>query len=331
MVIIETFARSLSPMKPLSLHQFVAILAIASFPMTARAIVTGPYTPDATTAHLWHLDETAGASATVNAISGKNGLIAIDGNPATANPLPVNTTVLGAAGALGFGNAASISAGDLGLGYDGNGSGSYNPEVSGTNFGVDAVSTSSFMGANGAFTLEALVNLPSRTSAAAREIIGMDNSGALDGGRPFQFVITSTGTLRFREFANNVTFELAIPTTGPDAFQANTWFHAAYTYDGEGTGTLYWTLLDPSRTLASVLATNSSLLDMPASSATLVIGNENRNVFGEGLLGEIDEVRISSEARGADDFVFVPEPSSALLLAAGGLVMARRRTSRRGS
>ena len=262
-------------------------------------------------------------------MAGKNPLIAVDGNPATANPLPLSGSILGASGSLGFGNAASISAGDLGLGYDGNGSGSYNPEVSTTNFGADAISTASFMGPDGAFTLEALVNLPSLTSGVNREIIAMDNSG-LNAERPFQFVITGAGALRYRGFANNATFELAIPTTGPDAFQADTWFHAAFTYDGFGNGTLYWTLLDSGRLEASVLATTTTLLDMPENSAPLIIGNENRAVFGEGLLGKVDEVRISDVARGADEFVFVPEPSSALLLGIGALALMRRGRARSG-
>src|SRR5688572_5423180 len=200
----ERFPGSISSMKPSAFARFFVTSALLAIPLTARADLTGPYSPDANTVYLWHFDEAAGATSAASAVAGQNSLIAVDGNPATANPLPLSTSILGAGGSLGFGNAASISAGDLGLGYDGNGNGSFNPDISAANLGADVISTSSFMALNGAFTLEALVSLTSLTSTANREIISMENSSGTSTDRPFQFVITTTGSLRFREFASNV-------------------------------------------------------------------------------------------------------------------------------
>lgn len=300
-------------------------LALGGAAASARAAITGPYAPDAQTVHLWHLDETAGATAFANAVAGQNTLRGVDGAPVT-NPLP-SVSIAGSLGAVGFGNAVTIAAIDHGLGYDGNGNGAYNPDQSSTNFGADALSTSTLTGADGAFTLEALIKLDSYTGAVNREIISMDNSGGTTA-RGFQFVITADGKLRFREFGNNVTFEQQIPTSGDNAFAANTWFHTAYVYNGNGLGTLYWTLLDGSRIEASVLGTVAGLNDLPANTAPIVIGNDSRAAFGEALFGSVDEVRISSAARGATEFIFIPEPHSAALLSAGLFLLGRRARSR---
>jgi hypothetical protein len=61
------------------------------------------------------------------------------------------------------------------------------------------------------------------------------------------------------------------------------------------------------------------------------IGNEARSTGNESenFLGQVDEVRISGVARGPGEFIFVPEPSTFGLLAAGALgLLARRRRSR---
>ena len=49
-----------------------------------------------------------------------------------------------------------------------------------------------------------------------------------------------------------------VPITGPDAIVSNSWYHVAVSYNGiastAGDVKIYWTLLDPSRTVANRLA-----------------------------------------------------------------------------
>ena len=108
-----------------------------------------------------------------------------------------------------------------------------------------------------------------------------------------------------------------IPTTGPDGFVANEWFHVAVTYDGN-TNTadnlkLYWPRVDPSRTAANLISSGLNLTDDGGAATSIFgVGNDFRT-SGTGntnnLEGLIDEVRISNIARGADDFLFAPPPS----------------------
>src|SRR6266850_757600 len=95
------------------------LLFTALLPAMAPAIVVGPYTPDANTVLLFHLDEAALATTTVNAggtIAAGTNAVTFRTNGATASSanLTTDTTILGAAGASGFvfgnfGNAAWIT------------------------------------------------------------------------------------------------------------------------------------------------------------------------------------------------------------------------------
>jgi hypothetical protein len=151
-------------------------------------------------------------------------------------------------------------------------------------------------------------------------------------GRPFQFRIDQLGinaggsTDAKLEF-NNVgvspgapLFAL-IPTTGPNAINNTDWFHVAAAYNGEDDAannfTFYWTKLSASTTQANALTTVNGagveptdwMSDLVAVAHDFAIGGESRNNgtgFGEGenFFGQIDEVRISSVARTADQFLF---------------------------
>lgn len=285
-----------------------AVLALLPFADPAAGAVTGPYTPDAATVHLFHLDEAAGATAAANSGSSTRSLLAYDGSAVPANASaaqPPATAVLGAAGySAAFGNAADISSAVLGLGLDADGSGGFQP---GTTTSPDSVAHSSLAGADGSFTLEALVRLPAITGAA-REIVSTDSSQA---NRGFQFRINSAGQLEFNFISGGGSAALAaIPVSGPHAFAPDEWFHAAMAYDGPaGTTTFYWTRLSASADKANAIGGSAGETTTGSVTGPLVIGNEGRAASGEGLLGRIDEVRVSSIARTADDFLFHADDS----------------------
>ncbi len=270
--------------------------------------MTGPYAVDADTVHLFHMDEAAGASSASNSFPGGRLLISFNGTgiPATnTSAQPTLTTLLGSAGAVGFGNAANVSATSQGLGLDANNSGAFQPgttgDGAGNSNGPDAITQSSLAGASGSFTVEALVRLPAITGPS-REIISTDSSGA---NRGFQFRINGSGELEFN-FIKTAAAGVAvtIPLSGPHGFVANEWFHAAVAFNGtNGSCNFFWTRLAETSDAANSIGIRTEATDATVT-GPLVIGNEGRGSSGEGLLGMIDEVRISKVARTASQFLF---------------------------
>lgn len=276
-------------------------------PPLASGALRGPYAPDAATVHLFHLDEAAGTTTAVNAVSGGAPALAFDGatalNHATNPQPPAGASVLGAAsGPSGFGAAASIATANLGLGLDANGSGGF--QLGTATVCPDAIAHSTLTAADGSFTLEALVNLPALTGAS-REIVCTDSALA---SRGFQFRINTSGQLEFNFIATSAASTVfAIPTSGANAFAANQWFHAALVFDGAThTSSFYWTRFDATAESASLLGSSTAETTTGTVTGPLVIGNEGRITGNstEGLLGLIDEVRISRIARGPGDFLF---------------------------
>ncbi len=272
----------------------------------AHALVS-PYTADANTVYLYHLNEAAGGTVATNAGSAGLNAIAFNGNPSTAaggTDQPVDTTILGATGFTGFGNAANISTIGIGLGVDVDASGGF--RLDSATSPDRAPNHSSIFGPGNTFTLEAMINLAD-LSLTNREIIATDNSEA-NNLRGFQFRVNS-GNLEFNFIAPNVSaVTAAIPTTGPNAFAANQWFHTALSYDGTN-ARFYWTRVDPSITSANLIGGPvAEGVDVNAP-MPLVFGNEARDTgtganSNEGLRGLIDEVRISNVARSATQFIF---------------------------
>ncbi|MFT5528339.1 MAG: hypothetical protein ACI9HK_006328, partial [Pirellulaceae bacterium] len=258
-------------------HRAVRRLLIETMEDRRLLAIAGPYPDDANTLHLWHLDEAnPGPAVPAAGVTGSFNLAAVNG------------ATLGNASFAGFGTAADISGGaDDGL--------------QGSNISVNSVT-----GANGAFTIEALINVPEINTKQG--IVMMDAPGALNV-RPFQFALQS-GNLQFLNLApgNQPGLQTAIPTTGDDAFVANEWFHVAVTYNGtENTADnfkLYWTAVDAARTQANEILSTNMNNDLGAS-AVFGVGQEFRSP-SENLLGLIDEVRVSDIARGANEFLFAP-------------------------
>jgi hypothetical protein len=283
------------------------LLLTILLPRFALANLVGPYTPDANTLVLLHLDEAAGGSVTANVGSLGGNFYSVNEATASATP-PTVTTMLGGSGYVNgltnFHNCMTNPTTGYLFGYDYNKSGAYDGDVSSTTLSADRLNMSVLNIGNGGqtpFTLEALIR-PTSTSGN-QEIICTDSDA---GNRAFQFRINS-GSLQFQFITGSQALSALIPTGGtdPNAFVANAWFHVAFTYDGTK-GTLYWTKLDPSIGAANVIGSGNLTLGASDGSVQgpLCIGNENRGSAGEQFLGSIDEVRISSVSRAANQMQF---------------------------
>lgn len=282
------------------------ILVSASLASSALAVVDGPYAVDADTVHLFHLDENEGSGVAANSVPGGAPLISFNGTAAGANnneDRPVITTVLGAGGHASFGKAASIANLAHGLGLDANGSGGFQPgNTTATPALPDGIAHSALTGSDGSFTLEALVRIPDLT--IKREIVSTDSTQT---NRAFQFYTDAGGTVKFNFIGTGAgsSASAVIPVSGPHAFVANEWFHVAYVHNGStGVSLFYWTRVAPTSTVANALVTTGTESVNGSYTGPLVIGNEARGPSGEGLLGLIDEVRVSRVARAASEFIF---------------------------
>ncbi len=287
---------------------FLWLLAALLTPRLATALLVGPYTPDANTLVLLHLDEAAGGSVTTNTGSLGKDFYCVNYS-SDSTPLPLVTTMLGAPSystnsptTITFNNCESNGTAGYELGFDYNGDGVFEPDTGGGT-SVDFLPMAVLGIGNGGqspFTLEALIQ-PTST-AGNQEIICTDSDAS---SRGFQFRITS-GSLQFQFITGSQAVSAPLPTTGPDAFVPGAWYHVAMVYNG-ATATLYWTRLDPSVGAAHVLGTPASLtLGTSDGSVTgpLVIGNRGRPSGTETFLGAIDEVRISNMARAANQMQF---------------------------
>lgn len=277
---------------------------------TAEAIQ--PYAVDSNTLHLWHLDEVKAPAA--DAMSGGLALTSLQNGALMWTPsLGGFGTGLNPAAGRGTANGGVLSA--LPLAAD---------TTDDAIFG--------YAGADGAFTFEAIVRIDFDPAVAPASVVPMQivtGENDADAARVWQFRIVpvggpgnTTGTAPLLEFINlhGATAVQSLTATLPIGAATNAvaqggWYHVAVAYNGsEATADnlkLYWTLLDPSRTQASQLASLQMTNDLLVSTACdLTIGNEGRTNGGstDAFLGVLDEVRISSVARTANQFLFVAGP-----------------------
>ena len=282
---------------------------LAALPVLAAPT---PYTADANTVFLFHFDEPAGGSVATNSAgltSGTN-LISFGGNPYAGDSTdqPTLSTLLGSTSYAGFGNCADLGAGGTnGFGLDVDQDGGFTID-DGAPLSTDRLPTHMFFGAGNAFTLEALVNV-SAITGINQEILSTDN-GSVNTDRGFQFRINSSGQLEFNFIGVTTSgVTAAIPTSGVHAFVAGQWFHVAVSYDGAN-AYLYWTSLANGTSNANLIGGPLAEGVDIADDMLLVIGNEGRAVTTtgstEGVVGLIDEVRISNVARAATNFYWLP-------------------------
>jgi len=161
----------------------LCLLSAMLLPRLASASLVGPYTPDANTPILLHLNETSGSVTTNVGTLGGNFITVNAG--AGASPAPTVTGMLGYPGfstaspAISFNNCESNQTGGYMLGYDYNRDGSYEGDIGNTTppSPSDYVTMSSLGIGNGGqtpFTLEALI-CPTALTSGNQDIISTDS------------------------------------------------------------------------------------------------------------------------------------------------------------
>ena len=279
--------------------------------LTTRAVILGPYTADGSTLHLWHIDASAVpvpdavASGAVNLATIANG--ATLGNPSFTGFSNALNTLDGGQSAIAAGNKDAYLAAS-----------------------ASAVTITLADPTTAAFTMEAVVwigfdptkNLgPTSGGGNNRNTFCqiMTGESGTSANRIFQFRIAPIGTdagnpavkLTFANvnLGSSQPMSFNLPTTGPDAILSNAWYHVAVAYNGSPNTAdniaFYWTAMDSTRTNATLLGTSSMQFNLPVAQTVFSVGNlAGRSPIAGNFLGLIDEVRISSVARGSNEMMF---------------------------
>src|SRR6267142_2740352 len=299
---------------------FIGLGVVLLHADTGQGSTLRPYTADADTLHLWHMNEQA--VPVIDLGSDSLHLTALR-----------NGATLGNVSYRGFGTALST--------YDGG------PETAGdaahdaylaarplVNGPSDNVIIN-YAGPSGAFTFEAMVRIDFdpeatfSTNAVAMnhgsflQIINLDADESTN--RVCQFCLVPIGVLRSNteplfEFINlnkdksPQSLTAPIPTSGPDAIRFGSWYHAAVTFDGVTNHAdnlkFYWTLVDPARAKANLIGSREMANALPVDCAPdFAIGQTGRQspwtpYPNQNFPGLIDEVRISGVARSETQMLF---------------------------
>ena len=294
--------------------------------------IAGPYAADAYTLHLWHLDEAAVPCLDSVSSSNLNLSGLLNGAQLANASYPGFGTCLNTLGTYGSSVWMSNSAPATSF----SGAGLF------PNSAASAATSLAYAGTNGAFTLEALIcplfpvttNFGSAANGGTgRSMINwqlISGESTVNSNRIWQWrfdpigvmttagVFPSTGNpLPLLDFINvdagGTSYELfaPIPTNGPHAIASNQWFHIAVTYSGvpntPGNFKFYWTAMNPTNTSDNLILSTNLAKSLPeaGNQPSFAIGNEGRHDYAN-WLGLIDEVRISSIARGPSEMMFRP-------------------------
>ena len=263
-----------------------------------------PYTPDANTIHLYHMD---GAESTTIAVDSAGTLdLNMTGYHQPSDPTTIGET----ASAVGFGECFDV---DTSSGYTGQISGS----VSGP---VEAVGS-----ADGAWTAEGIVKWNGyNDSLHVFNVSGSYIRVIVYPSAPY--ILVDIGADSQITLNDGVTYDRNFPIPSPTA---NEWYHWAVTYNGlEDTPDnvkVYWTPLDPDYTEAQLMDSRRAKLDQGSGGGSF--GTAYR------LCGWADEMRVSNIVRAPDDMMFltpgvdpvVPEPAGLGLIGLALLAVRRRR------
>jgi peptidoglycan/xylan/chitin deacetylase (PgdA/CDA1 family) len=303
----------------------LAILAaLALSTVVSRAEILGPYTPDADTLHLWHMNETT--PPVVDAAPNGTDLTALENGATLGNESYT--------GAKGFGTAVATYTGNPATRPGSAGQDAYLAALPLQNGPADNV-TISYAGSSDAFTYEAIVRIDFNPTASfgadgwgqGRNLFMQIINGDADenANRVFQFRLAPIGTLSGNgsvlvEFINvnkgvsPQSLTAAIPTEGVDAIREGSWYHVAVSYNGQPDQPdnlrFYWTLLDPSRVAANQIGTAQMTQSLPSGCAPdFAIGQTGRQspvtpTPNNNFVGLIDEVRMSGIARADNEMLF---------------------------
>ncbi len=308
-------------------RHYGAVFLISFLALASHAALVGPYAPDASTLHLWHINEST--TPVIDAVSsGGTNLTALQNGATLANvSLSGFGTALSTLGSgPNFAGAQALS--PLALPNDGTAityadpvSGAftyeaivqigYNPAA---NLGATAV------GGNGRNTPLTIIAGEGNSSATRLFTFRLDPVGFNPNAGGFTSPLTQPA-LEFINLNKAVSVQnilMLVPTSGPDAIVQNGWYHVAITYNGQpGTANnlnFYWTLMDTNRTSASLLGSATMNLNLATGVApNFTIGNTGRGPGGStttpvnaNFLGLIDEIRMSKVARSASQMQFIP-------------------------
>ncbi len=331
--------------------QLLVVLGAIALAMTpsSRAGLAVPYTVDADTLHLWHLNTT-------------NGMVTPDSQSNNLQTTPMALVVTPGKTNFPFGTPTQFPTPQPGeFPSLGNGIqfsqacclyGPYNVVTNAdgtTNFngGVDGCITlntniSDFVNTNtGAFTWEAVI-CPQFNAANPPFITQLVCGDSGFSSRSWQLRFTG-GHL---EYIDNIsvgskTYDGNIPTTGPDAAVVGGWYHVALAFTGTAPTngdaanklTMYWTRLDPANTNAHPLATFTKTTMQNGLSFFCVSGSGRANIWNNvagagGFLGIMQEIRLSGVCRtsnqmafnstiSSDPPIFVLQPPAATLVGFG--------------
>lgn len=191
-------------------------IVILTFANSVQAGLAIPYTPDADTMHLWHLNETGGTNA-------------LDAADLNTNTYPIELTNLGVPNAGNiptppYTNTSLGNPGPPGLTYAYSGSTKQH-----LLYGGNYPDVGNFCNpTTGAFTFEALILISNSISSIDAEILTGDSGGAITA-RGWQWRIEN-GTMEWDLLGGSTDndFKPALPLSGVDAAKVGSWYRGGY-------------------------------------------------------------------------------------------------------